>query len=284
MSMDKLKLFHYIHIHPTLMMFIGISIITGTFVHLFIILMIVMMHELGHFFAAKLFGWRIDKIMLWAFGGVLQTDEYTTRPIKEEVIVTLCGPLQHTLVFCLAYVLHWINFIPTSLLAEVIHYNVIILLFNLLPIYPLDGGRICFALLSARLPYRQAYRSILCFSLILAIGLMTFQLYLYPFTFTASLLLLFLIIELIKYRRNEFYIFMQFLLFRYHERQDQYKIKYINANENDRLIDLFTHFNRNKYHYLSLSPSAYMTESRALYYYFRKYKHRETIGEFIYRK
>src|SRR5699024_7235473 len=281
MSMDRLKLFHYIHIHPSLMMFIGISIITGTFVQLFIILSIVIMHELGHFFAAKRFGWRVDKIMLWAFGGVLQTDEYTTRPIKEEVIVTICGPLQHVLVFVLAYLLHWTNCIPVSLLAEINHYNVIILLFNLLPIYPLDGGRICFALLSAALPYRLAYRSILCFSLIMALGLMTFQLYLYPFTFTASLLLLFLMIELIKYRRNEFYTFMQFLLFRYHERQDQYKTKYIKANKDDRLIDLFTYFKRNKYHYLSLSSTSCMTESRALYYYFSQYQHRETIGDFL---
>lgn len=279
MSMASRSLFHYIHIHPTLMVFIGISILTGTFVQLFIILVIVIIHELGHFFAARLFGWQIDKIMLWAFGGILQTDEYTTRPIKEEIIVTLCGPLQHVLVFCLAYLLYWSIGLPASLLEEIIHFNLIILLFNLLPIYPLDGGRICFALLSAGLPYRQAYRSVLFFSLIVAIALVLLQLYLYPFTFTATLLLLFLIIELMKYRRNEFYTFIQFLLYRYYVPQTHYKLNKIDANVDDRLIELFTYFKRNKYHHLYISSNMHMKEEQALHYYFSKYKHSEPIGK-----
>src|SRR5699024_11083513 len=162
-----------------LMIFIGISILTGTFVQLFIILSIVTIHELGHFYAAKFFKWRIEKIMLWAFGGVLKTDEYTTRPVREELIVTLCGPLQHGLIFILTYCLYVFDMLPITLFEQINNFNLIILLFNLLPIYPLDGGRISFVILSSTLPYRSAYRIILLFSFIFAFCMIVIQLSLY---------------------------------------------------------------------------------------------------------
>src|SRR5699024_12020095 len=84
-----------IHIHPILIIFIIISFVTGTFLQLFIILSIVLFHELGHYGAAKFFKWRIKGIMLWIFGGVMDTDEHGNKPFHEDIIVTIAGPLQH---------------------------------------------------------------------------------------------------------------------------------------------------------------------------------------------
>src|SRR5699024_11983500 len=59
------------------------------------LLSIVLFHELGHYGAAKFFKWRIKGIMLWIFGGVMDTDEHGNKPFHEDIIVTVAGPLQH---------------------------------------------------------------------------------------------------------------------------------------------------------------------------------------------
>lgn len=103
--MKSLNILPKIHLHPILIIFIIISVITGTFIDLSIILSIVFIHELGHFLMARHFKWRIRGIMLWVFGGVLDTDEHGNRSIKEEALVTVAGPFQHVIIHLLLFFL-----------------------------------------------------------------------------------------------------------------------------------------------------------------------------------
>src|SRR5699024_5554788 len=80
-----------IHIHPILIIFIIISFVTGTFLQLFIILSIVLFHELGHYGAGKFFKWRIKGIMLWIFVGVMDREEHGNRPFHGDIIVIVAG-------------------------------------------------------------------------------------------------------------------------------------------------------------------------------------------------
>src|SRR5690625_6878376 len=70
-----------------------------------IILAIVLFHELGHFLFARLFHWRIHSIMLWVFGGVMKTEEHGNKPIHEDALVTIAGPLQHIIIYVGLFVL-----------------------------------------------------------------------------------------------------------------------------------------------------------------------------------
>src|SRR5690625_3648721 len=99
--MTFLKSLRLIHIHPILIIFMFIAFITGTFIQFFILFAIVFIHEIGHFIAAKFYNWNVHSIMLWVFGGVMKTDEGVNRPIKEDIIVTVAGPLQHLFIFIL---------------------------------------------------------------------------------------------------------------------------------------------------------------------------------------
>src|SRR5699024_8922415 len=132
-----------IHIHPILIIFIIISFVTGTFLQLFIILSIVLFHELGHYGAAKFFKWRIKVSMLWIFGCVMDTDELGNKPFHEDIIVTVVCPLQHLFIYLFLFIdsLGQIQLISTPIWDKVFLYNTLILLFNLLPIWPLDGGK-----------------------------------------------------------------------------------------------------------------------------------------------
>src|SRR5690625_7196786 len=125
-------IFVNIHLHPLLILFIFLSIITGTFIQLFIILLIVLIHELGHYIAAAYFKWRIDYIMLWVFGGVMKTDESTHHSIKEECIVTLAGPMQHLFIFFVLYLFSFFSILLVFILFDSYFFNGFSLLFYLL--------------------------------------------------------------------------------------------------------------------------------------------------------
>src|SRR5699024_314001 len=95
---------------PLFLLLIVLSLFTGTFVQLFILFAIILIHEIGHYTLANHYQWHIQSIVLWVFGGVMKTTEATNRPIKEDIIVTVAGPLQHIwmLFQLLKYKLHFI--------------------------------------------------------------------------------------------------------------------------------------------------------------------------------
>ncbi len=114
---------------------------------------LILWHELGHAFAARRCGLRIAGILLWPLGGECQIIGGMPSP-KAEVYVSLAGPAFHFLVVLAVTPL---LFLPDSLalLTAVFRYfwfvAALILAFNLLPMFPLDGGRVFRALLSYKL-------------------------------------------------------------------------------------------------------------------------------------
>lgn len=277
-----LKTLKLIHIHPILIIFIIISIITGTFIHLFILLSIVFIHEFGHVLAAKYYKWRITAIDLWIFGGVMKTDEIGNRPIKEDIIVTLAGPLQHVFIFLFLLFLLKLDLISSSIIHTALQYNWMIFFFNLLPIYPLDGGKLLFYCLSAVIPFRNAHKMTIVFSLCSVILIILFQLFILPFTLSALLIMIFLMIENRSEWKNHYYLFIRFLLQRLNEPVNfKYKKLYVTAE--NRLIDIFSLFMRNRNHqiYVLNRKVKFLSEKESLRLYFKQQKLTETIGEIM---
>jgi len=274
-----------IHLHPVLLIFTFISLITGTFSQLFIMLSIVFIHEMGHYFAATIFKWKIEKIIFWVFGGVMITSEYGSRKIKEDIIVTVAGPLQHGMIYFILYVLSSYQMIPLSMVEMAMFYNLIILLFNLLPIFPLDGGKLLFYILSAYIPYRKAHQFIILFSLKCCIAIIVFQLFFLPFTLSAVLLIAFLFLENRLEWKNQYYIFLRFLLNRFHEGNTHYfKQKKLFVDPTDKLIHIFSQFRRNRVHkiYVNHFDTVHqLSEKNSLYLFFEKNKLNETIAEIV---
>lgn len=108
---------------------------------------IVLMHEFGHALACRSVGGRADRIVLWPLGGVA----YVSPPMRPGAMLwsIVAGPLVN--VALLPLTIPFV-FLPghsdlNYFLDSVAGINVILLLFNILPIYPLDGGKILWALL-----------------------------------------------------------------------------------------------------------------------------------------
>jgi len=145
----------------------GFALILGVF-------FFVTVHELCHSLAAMRFGVKVKKITLLPIGGVASMSEMPTKPYQE-LIIALAGPLSNLLVVViffwpLAKILghdklmypliammgHSAQGTEMNIIAHIYWLNLVLAIFNLIPAFPMDGGRILRAILSYRMSYRKA--------------------------------------------------------------------------------------------------------------------------------
>ncbi len=135
-----------------------------------ILFAIVVLHELGHSFAAQYYGVDVKQIVLLPIGGVAQLARIPEKP-SQEFVISIAGPLVN---FALAAALAVVGLsaglqlglpfafgLPAGVSAgAVFSYifaaNLFLALFNLLPAFPMDGGRVLRSLLAMRLDYAKA--------------------------------------------------------------------------------------------------------------------------------
>ncbi len=118
----------------------------------------VVAHELGHALTARQYGIQTRQILLLPIGGVAQLDQGHMRP-KVELLVALAGPVVS---FLLAGVLFTFAAIlggdlsPDTFLGSLAWTNLGLAVFNMLPAFPMDGGRVLRAALSSRMGHIRA--------------------------------------------------------------------------------------------------------------------------------
>jgi Zn-dependent protease len=114
--------------------------------------LIVLLHEFGHAFACRQVGGEAQHILLWPFGGVA----FASPPLRPGAVLwtIVAGPLVNVVLWPLLTILGW--YVGTSSLNgtdfhewiyAVWTINILLLRFNILPLYPLDGGQILQSLL-----------------------------------------------------------------------------------------------------------------------------------------
>jgi len=138
----------------------------------------VVLHELGHAMAARRYGVPTADITLLPIGGVARLQRIPEKP-AEELVVAIAGPLVNLAIVLVLYVLgvrptvdvtDAQHLVRASFLPKLMEVNLFLFLFNLLPAFPMDGGRILRALLALRLPYAKATRLAASIGQFMAIG------------------------------------------------------------------------------------------------------------------
>jgi Zn-dependent protease/CBS domain-containing protein len=130
-----------------------------------LVFLCVLLHELGHAFAAKAYGIKTVDITLLPIGGVARMERMPEKPVQE-LVVAIAGPLVNVVIAAaLLFVLAVTGNLdfgelldPTrfNALWALLYTNVMMVVFNLIPAFPLDGGRVLRALLATKLSYARA--------------------------------------------------------------------------------------------------------------------------------
>jgi len=125
----------------------------------------VVLHELGHAFMARKFGIPTIDIIMYPIGGVARLARMPREP-KQELLIALAGPAVNVAIVAVLYVLAKVLNTPISaesifqpqanLISVLLWINVGLVLFNMVPAFPMDGGRVLRAALASQMEYRTA--------------------------------------------------------------------------------------------------------------------------------
>jgi len=132
---------------------------------LFAVFTCVLIHEYGHALMARRFGVQTKDIIITPIGGLARLTRMPRRPL-EELMITIAGPLVNLVIATMLGVFLLAtggNFIPSAGYAGLTEFptmmmwmNLFLFLFNLIPAFPMDGGRILRSSLAFFIPHREA--------------------------------------------------------------------------------------------------------------------------------
>ena len=133
-------------VHPLFFLVGILSAFTGSLLTFLSACLAAIEHECAHAFAAKRYGFRLDRVLLMPYGAVI-SGETSGMGATEEVMVAIAGPLANLLTGLAFTALWWFfpDSYPYTEAAAKVSYSLFFV--NLLPAYPLDGGRILGVLL-----------------------------------------------------------------------------------------------------------------------------------------
>lgn len=178
----------YLRIHPLFLLFGIFYAFTGRFFLFLTYTVVAIMHEFAHAAAAAKVGYRLSRIILMPYGALIKGDMEGIS-FKDEIYVALAGPFVNA-VAALCFVALWWLFPDTYPYTDTAAYaSAAIAAVNVLPAFPLDGGRVLFCAVAGK--KREKFARKLCRIVSLAIGAALVGIFVYGCFIQVNLSLLF---------------------------------------------------------------------------------------------
>lgn len=165
-----------VRIHITFLLFLawiftasyasgGAAAAWGGLVFMLLLFLCVLLHEFGHIFTARAFGVATPDVTLLPIGGVARLERIPEKP-REEFLIAIAGPLVNVVIALLLMTFTGANPLTNALAAmdnmqvpladRLAAVNLFLAAFNMIPAFPMDGGRVLRAALAARLGFVRA--------------------------------------------------------------------------------------------------------------------------------
>lgn len=192
-----------IKILPSFFILLFLSLVNGleSLALTLLLFSFVLIHEFGHVLMAKSFEVDCDKIHLSFFGGTAFLKDpltITSTPFKQIALITLAGPAVNVVFIALGLILY--HFTQIEFFAIVAGVNLLLAVFNLLPVYPLDGGRLLEAVCYKLFP--KHYKTYTFYiGVVFSLGVLA--LVIFTKSYLSIITLLFVWFELFAYRTSK---------------------------------------------------------------------------------
>lgn len=186
----------------------------------------------------KKLGYKLDRIELYPCGGCSKFSSLVNMPLVDELIILIAGPLSQIFAFFIAgSVINYRYYLTLK------KYHFLILGFNLLPIYPLDGGRLVHIALCYFMSFKKSFKYLFYISYI-SFLVVVFLFLRYVRIVLFAVVLLFLYVKLVKEVLKFSSYYYKFLLERY-----LYDFRYLPL----KIVTHISSFRKNKYHMIRKS-------------------------------
>lgn len=131
-----------LRIHPTFLLVLLVYGVLGQIAQALLVFSLVLGHELAHLLTAKAYGFKIVGLELFPFGGTAYCDDIFEGRKLEESVMALAGPAFNLVLLVGAEVLRWYGIWTGGPADDFVRYNFWLAVFNMIPVLPLDGGRV----------------------------------------------------------------------------------------------------------------------------------------------
>ena len=222
----------HICLSNSFLFFLLIIVLTGNFNYFIAYFSLLIIHEFGHAITGIILGYKLIKIDFYPLGGVTILDLPINISLSKEILILIMGPILQIIGYLLLK-----NTFPYIRL-----YHYTLLIFNLLPLYPLDGGKIINILFNYKFNYLNSFKITYYISIVTIIILFIYNIFF--FNLNLLLMIILLLSKLIRIYKNKYYYYHRLLLERYLYNYHFGKIK--NIKNIDSLY-------RDRYHYINFT-------------------------------
>ena len=241
--MKKIKL------HPLFLIYVIFLLLFGQFESVFTYFIVVLLHEFSHSITAKKLGYKLDKTILMPYGVCLN---YKTNNFfdDDEIKIEISGPLVNFLLSIICLALWWLFPALVSFMQVFFLCNVVMFSFNLLPCYPLDGGRILCAILSKKYDRKWATKLCLFFNIVISfIFILAFFIGLFFGVFNINLIIIsiFLICGIIEPKNYCSYNYLSCKIIDKTPINKEKQIKFTLISCNMKIYKILAKLNKNKF-------------------------------------